>query len=233
MKYMGSKRRIAKNILPVMLSEFEKNNCTTWVEPFVGGANMLDKVPKHIPRIGADIHEELVEFFKYLQTENPEIPFVGEDLYKHIQKNKTDYPKWLVGYVGFSLSFGGKWFGGYRRDKAGVRNYENESQQNVQAQQNVLADVKWVCSSYDSLDIPANSLIYCDPPYRDTTGYKNKFSHDAFYVWCRNKKKEGHTVFVSEYWMPDDFTCVWEKEIVSSLTKDTGSKKGTERLFKL
>lgn len=37
MKYMGSKNRIAKHILPIMLAEAEKNNITTWVEPFVGG----------------------------------------------------------------------------------------------------------------------------------------------------------------------------------------------------
>jgi DNA adenine methylase len=41
----------------------------------------------------------------------------------------------------------------------------------------------------------------------------------------------GHIVFVSEYNAPKDFKCVWEKEMVSSLTKDTGSKKAIEKLF--
>ena len=45
--------------------------------------------------------------------------------------------------------------------------------------------------------------------------------------------KQGHKVFVSEYNAPEDFKCVWEKEINSSLTKDTGSKKATEKLFTL
>lgn len=44
---------------------------------------------------------------------------------------------------------------------------------------------------------------------------------------------KGHIVFVSEYKAPDDFECVWEKEIVSSLTQDTGSKKAVEKLFKI
>jgi hypothetical protein len=30
----------------------------------------------------------------------------------------------------------------------------------------------------------------------------------------------------------DDFECVWQKEIVSSLTQNTGSKKAVEKLFK-
>jgi len=46
MKYMGSKNRIAKHLLPIMLAECEKHGITKWVEPFVGGANMIDKVPE-------------------------------------------------------------------------------------------------------------------------------------------------------------------------------------------
>ena len=42
----------------------------------------------------------------------------------------------------------------------------------------------------------------------------------------------GHTVFVSEYSAPAGFTCVFEKSLTSSLTKDTGSKTGLEKLFK-
>lgn len=42
---------------------------------------------------------------------------------------------------------------------------------------------------------------------------------------------DGHKVFVSEYTAPDDFVCVWSKQVNNSLTKDTGSKKGVECLF--
>ena len=70
-------------------------------------------------------------------------------------------------------------------------------------------------------------------PYKSTTKYKDDFNHDKFYAWCREKRKEGHTIFVSEYWMPEDFKCVWQKEVNSSLTKDTGSKKAVEKLFTL
>jgi DNA adenine methylase len=46
-------------------------------------------------------------------------------------------------------------------------------------------------------------------------------------------KQCGHIVFVSEYQAPDDFECVYEKEIVSSLDKNTGGKIGKEKLFKV
>lgn len=41
MKYLGSKNKIAKHILPIML---ENRDGKTWVEPFVGGANTIDKI---------------------------------------------------------------------------------------------------------------------------------------------------------------------------------------------
>ena len=56
MQYMGSKDRIAKHILPIMLAERKPDQW--WVEPFVGGANMIDKVEGN--RIGNDSHEFLI-----------------------------------------------------------------------------------------------------------------------------------------------------------------------------
>ena len=132
---------------------------------------------------------------------------------------------------GFQLSFGAKFFGGYRRDKAGVRDYENEAQQNLKAQQNLIKDVSFLCGSYDEVELVPNSIIYCDIPYKDTTKYNTSkgFDYDKFYNWCIEKHNEGHKVFISEYYMPEDrFECVWEKEIVNSLAKGS---KGNERLF--
>lgn len=83
------------------------------------------------------------------------------------------------------------------------------------------------------LNVPSKATIYCDPPYKDTTKYKDDFDHDKFYDWCREKHAQGHSIFVSEYQMPDDFVCVWSKDVNSSLNKDVGSKKAVEKLFTL
>ena len=91
--------------------------------------------------------------------------------------------------------------------------------------------VEFLHSSYQDLEIPPNSLIYCDPPYEGTTKYKDGFNHAEFWEWCRDKTKQGHLVYVSEYKAPDGFICVWSKEVNSSLTKDTGGKKANEKLF--
>lgn len=76
-------------------------------------------------------------------------------------------------------------------------------------------------------------LIYCDPPYKGTTGYqdaisKSGFNHDEFYTWCEEQK---NLVVISEYSMPTDrFTCVWERAHICSVSR-TSNYKITERLF--
>ena len=52
-KYMGSKSRHAKDILPIILKYRKKDQW--YVEPFVGGGNMIDKVNGN--RMGADYNE--------------------------------------------------------------------------------------------------------------------------------------------------------------------------------
>ena len=44
MIYMGSKNRLAKDIVPILQDCIDKNSVTTYIEPFVGGANIIDKI---------------------------------------------------------------------------------------------------------------------------------------------------------------------------------------------
>ena len=60
MKYMGSKNRIAKFVLPIMIKEANEKGITTWIEPFVGGANIIDKVPNNFKRIGIDFNPHTI-----------------------------------------------------------------------------------------------------------------------------------------------------------------------------
>ena len=229
MKYMGIKNRIAKHILPIMLAERKPNQW--WVEPFVGGANMIDKVEGN--RIGNDCNRYLIALLKEMQTQTPfNPPHIGEIEYTDIQKNKDKYPEWLVGYVGFCLSFAAKFFGGYARDRVGIRNFENEAKQNLLAQQNLLVGVNFICGDYHSLNIPKKSLIYCDPPYKHTTQYRDKFDHQLFYEWCDKKVRQGHTLFLSEYSAPPEFECIFEKQVASNLDVLSKGKKETEKLFR-
>lgn len=175
----------------------------------MGGCNSLDKVAGN--RIGNDINKYLISFLKELQKENFSFPFVGEEEYIKIKNNKNQYPDWLVGYVGFQLSFGAKWFAGYRRDKKGIRNYQKEAHQNIKIQRPLLRNVVFYHGNYWEFPIPEYSIIYCDPPYARATKYRDNFNHDFFWNWCEKMKSKGHSVFVSEYSAPKNWKCVWEK----------------------
>ena len=164
---------------------------------------------------------------------------MNKDQYDVIKHNPQDYPDWLVGYVGIIASYCGKWFGGYAgkvNTKDGVRDYMQEGLKNLLSQLDNLQGAVFSSIPYQELIIPENSIIYCDPPYKGTTRYTEDFDHFAFYTWCREMKSKGHIVFVSEYSMPNDFECVWELPIKSSLSANGrvgGNKTSVERLFKI
>ena len=230
MKYMGSKARFAKDLLPIILNDRTPNQA--YLEPFAGGMNMIDKVEGI--RIANDQHQELMAMWQALIYDHWEPPkTVSEEEYKHIKYNPNQYPKRLVGYVGFN-SFGGKWFAGYRRDKEGKRDYWGEHYRNITKQVPKLEGIILSCKTYTELDIPENSIIYCDPPYASTTKYRDTFDHEHFWEWCRQQSKAGHQVFISEYNAPDDFTCIWEKGSKTTFSwhaENLSTKVALERLF--
>ena len=237
MKYMGSKNRIAKHILPIMLAERTSGD-QYWVEPFVGGANMIDKVTGN--RIGADANKYVIALLIALR-DGWVPPLYTEEEYLNIKRsldptqNSRFYPDHVVGYAATQLSFGSVWFSAFRRDSLGIRNYAQEACRNVAKQAPKLQGITFTHTLYETLQIPPNSIIYCDPPYENTTKYKNagEFDHPQFWDWCRKQKSLGHTIFVSEYRAPADFTCVWEKSVSSSLRSSGSYKKAIEKLFTL
>ena len=234
MKYQGSKRRIAKHILPIILKDTTED--TIFYDVCCGGANLIDKVPFK-NRIAIDKDEYLIEALKVIRDNPEKLPkdnkeFTEED-YKEIKNNKDKYPKWLVGYVGYALSWGGKWFGGYRKDKIGKRDYVNESYRDALKQSKMLQGVEFICASYDEIDYNKNSVIYVDPPYANTTKYKTDFDHNKFWNWVKEISKQGHKIFVSEYNAPDDFTAIWSQEINVGLAHLNGKQENKRKVEKL
>ena len=229
MKYMGSKARIAKYILPIILSNRKEGQW--YVEPFCGGCNTLDKVTGN--RVGCDSNEYLIALFDAVRDNDLSFlpDAISEDEYNYIKDNQNTLPKKQVAFCGFNATFGAKWFGGYARPRKNGYNRDVICGKNeLIRQQPLLAGVTFLCKSYLDLKLNKPCIIYCDPPYEGTTKYKDKFNHAELWAWCRRMKAEGHTIFISEYNAPDDFKCVWQKEITNSLSlKD--ALKPVEKLF--
>ena len=60
-----------------------------------------------------------------------------------------------------------------------------------------------VQGDYKNLEIPRNSVVYADIPYKSKAKYHNDFDHEEFYLWC---KRQTQPLYISEYAMPEDFT---------------------------
>ena len=65
LKYMGSKARLAKEIAPIINKLIKENNIKTYIEPFVGGANMIEHIICE-RKIGIDNNEFLIAMWKAL-----------------------------------------------------------------------------------------------------------------------------------------------------------------------
>ena len=81
---------------------------------------------------------------------------------------------------------------------------------------------------YKSVEIPPNSVIYCDPPYKNTAGYRGEFDPNEFYTWALAQKQP---VFISELTAPSAFECVWKKPISNRLNGKGSDGQRTECLF--
>lgn len=68
MKYVGSKNCISKQIAPIIQSYIDGmgNKCNGYWEPFVGGANMIDKI-KCEYKYGTDWHKYLIALLRHVQ----------------------------------------------------------------------------------------------------------------------------------------------------------------------
>lgn len=94
--------------------------------------------------------------------------------------------------------------------------------------------MEFYSGDYFDIPIPERSTIYCDIPYKGVKQYMTSrdFDYEKFYSWCHSMKDKGHRIFISEYQMPDDFNCVWEKEINCSV-HITNTYTRVEKLFTL
>ena len=212
MQYFGGKQRISKQLSQYLNSQLKDSQ--PFVDLFCGSCNIISKIDKDRLRIANDKHKYLISMWKELQNGWQMPDNISEEEYKYIRDHKDENPA-LTGFVGFGLSYSGKWFGGYCRGGKD-RNYcLNAKNSNNKILKNI-TDVKFYNLNYDEVPIPDGALVYCDIPYKNTTSYckseVGEFNHEEFYDWVR-RNSDKYDIYVSEYKqnIPDDFTIVWEQ----------------------
>ena len=66
MKYMGSKNRLAKELVPIIQKYIDDNKIENYLEPFVGGCSIIGKI-KCKNRYGSDNHKYLIAFLNKIK----------------------------------------------------------------------------------------------------------------------------------------------------------------------
>jgi len=177
-----------------------------------------------------DKHKYLIDLLKGVQSgyELPE--HISEEQYKYIREHK-DEDCVLTGFVGFGCSFGGKWFGGYARNKTNT-NYALQSKRSLMKDMATLKGAEFTCQDYRDVELPPDCVIYADPPYNNTTGYgREKFDSEKFWAYTRGVSKD-HLMFISEQTAPADFVTIWERPFTRTLDVNKQNQfKVTEKLF--
>lgn len=220
MRYIGSKKRIANNIVQYINSISICENIHNFYEPFCGGCAVsfellnTNNIIKNI--YCNDINDCLIELFKYIQHNDLEYRHYTKDEYDDIKYNwkinGNKYSKWEMGYVALLFSYRAKWFDSYvneyyNKDKNETINDSYNSYKVLMNDVNNIRKINYTNKNYWELDIKEHSIIYCDAPYINTTQYKgarNNFDFDKYYSWLRKISKT-NLVLVSEYSMPEDF----------------------------
>lgn len=224
LKFMGSKNRIKKYILPIIQEYADKS--VGYLEPFVGGANVIDSVVCE-KRIGADRDKYLIALLQNADKIDGLPLELAREEYERVRDGKENFEDWYVGAVGYLGSYNGRGFpGGFARSSGG-RNYWDESVRNLRKQRDKFDGIEFIVRDFKDTPDLENWCIYCDPPYRGTQGYGMSFDFDAFVKWCKKMSKKNF-VLVSEQDFPIG-EVLWEKDVVRDLGRS--KKEAVERLF--
>ena len=231
MVFQGGKTRQAKHIAGIVNKCIKENNITNYYEPFVGGANIIQQINCN-NLFANDLDEELIAFYQYIKEGGLPVDFVSKEQYNDAKNNPQKYDAWYRGNIKYMASFGGKPWGGYSGidKRCGYTKYEG-SVKNFKKQIPKLQEINFTCGDYNNINFKPNSMIVCDPPYRNTTQYgKIKFDSNKFDNWFREVSKE-HFVILCEYTAPTDFTCFKKINVAKCLSANDNQSRTVDGLW--
>jgi DNA adenine methylase len=222
MQYMGGKHRLAKQIVE-RIEHYRRGR--RYLEPFVGGGHILERVPQGAGRMAGDANVALINLYDSVQLgwEPPDTLTKEEWLELRERMNPEDP---MTAFAGIGCSFMGMWFGGYA-------NFAARTKRTLLRQRKLFEDVIFHAGSFDAVWYPEDALVYCDPPYANTAGYPGAggtFDHAYFWDTLRLWAERGCTVLVSEYTAPPEVPCIAEWPVKGRM-KSGGA--AVERLFLL
>jgi len=230
--WAGGKTRLIKHYAPIWPA-----TTSPYVEPFFGGGAVYCWLANEHPRLEAsigDINAELMEVLEEVR-DRPEDPIreLGAQVTVYLAlPDKTSRKSWYYErrqeywvdptptrlYLLMRLGFNGVWqtcvdSHGLFGTPSGLLNHSRAEQvfkpELIRAWSRALQTARIHAGGYQDIPIPEQpSLIYLDPPYRDSfTSYGTGFDdgdQKALCGWLRDRHADGHRVLLANRHVEDD-----------------------------
>lgn len=198
MQYLGGKAGEGRRIAAVCSSRLRADSL--FVDMFCGALNVVRHV-NHPHRMAVDACGPLICMWRAALAGWVPPRVVSKEEYDRIAKEQDPHDP-MTAFVMFGVSFGGKWKGGYAKDRPAQRYAECASNGVVKKAK----DCTGLVLEHNTFQQkhpgcwPSGTVLYCDPPYAGTTGYKavEPWNPGAFWHWAERHARLGVHVFVSE-----------------------------------
>lgn len=231
MTYCGSKKRLAKYIVPILQKEINTGQQKGFIDLCCGGCNITEQIDAE-KIIAIDKNKYVIALFKHLCSGGTIPEHCDRETFNDCKANKDKYEDYLVGAYSILGSFAGKGFSGGYAPSSNERHYYEERFRSLMKQISRLKwkNIEFIVDDLFNLDVEGY-VIYVDPPYEGTQYYDAEYriNHNDFWEKMRELSKK-NTVFISELKAPEDFEVVWSQDLLYTIAKNT--KKVNECLFK-
>jgi DNA adenine methylase len=233
MKYLGGKQRLGKHLSPFLHQLWGKNDLVGYMEPFCGSLGVLKNMTDlHTTILANDYHADLIQMWKEVQEKTFEYPqSISEEEY--LEAKQLQSPSAYKAFVGFGMSFGGRYFGAYSQKYLNGKKEDfcKEMVHSLTKTAPKIQNVTFTNHDYRTLK-PNKMLVYCDPPYawtkfpikyrRDVKKY-DVFDSEEFWTIMREWSKN-NLVIVSEMTAPPDFVEVWSLDRYRSAAQSSKTR---------
>jgi len=232
MAYVGGKSKGAEHIIDILNNK--KYDNMKYIEPFIGYAHILRRVKNKKSYTASDANPLVISLLKGIQSNKKyHSMHITKKNYDALKDDKKNY-SFRRALAAFAYSFNGKEWGGYTISSGSRDNYPLERKRYYDSlkKNDTFMKCSFSLNSYNNLK-PKNALIYCDPPYKSTTGYGDMlFDHTKFWEIMR-KWSKNNVVYISEYTAPSDFKCVSKRAKHQSLNGKGAGKVVYEKVWKM
>ena len=212
-QYHGGKHRNGKKIAELLNSALSGANNIGYCEPFHGMLGVYRHITykPDLTYLAGDLNKSVMLMWR--EAQNGWVPpsiLISKEEFLRLKFNGESTAE--KGFIGNAYSYSGHYFRSYCLTEMRKKCIPNSAKRVSDiALNSVVSKVKFSYGDYTQFSDLRNFVIYCDPPYMNSSGYRNDesrgsniydiFDNKKFFTWAV-KMAEHNSVFVSEYEIP-------------------------------